>query len=643
MHPMASNSLEEFTLINQKHEVTKMTKKTITGILLIALLATVLFMNFASAPGVVSKVEIKDKQEEYIYVVPGAQFCVERTLKNKDIENISPVIVPLFSEGATLESIDVKRVTEEPYTVDVTEWGMCQRTVGEPLPQYDETECGSLGYSWNGTCYFEVSEDYSCITGYHKEERVREIVSYEPVLGGQYKDGEDSNEDEYVVEIFRSGLPDDVRALENIGYSTEFDLEDEATVRMCFKAPPWGSEIKSGRISYMTYYGSGYDYESSTWFEPYTHRRTINCDNLADETPIVINGSTGFHNLQGECGQQIVLTYCNGSGTALYYIEAMGGECYYDVANDDGRLPMMVWLGNEPNDEKEVLINYMNMSAAWFVNDTLVNDSTGNGANLASTAGDPTDELDAQIGDRSVKMDDVGDSIVTTDTTNLSSITGDWSLEAWVNMSEHNNVGWIASKEGAAGWASIGAFYRDSSEQYCMRRGNGVNAEETLCTPSAILGWAHMVMVDDGTNFTIYHNGTKVASEAKAPTVADIGQPYRFGVTPGHSQGAMANINMIRIYASALQEDNITELYGNFMNTAGYGDLGAEETPGVNNASNSTISTNSSNIVILPGSNVTIIGNSSMHVRLQMYSPTFNAYCCYVNDSGSWACDSGAC
>jgi len=294
-------------------------RKSISGILIVCLLAVVLFMNFASAPGTVSKVEIKDKRDEIFYVVPGTEFCVERTLRNKDIDNISPVIVPLFSEGATLKSIDVKHVTEETYFEDVPDYGTCQREVIKRF-DYDEAKCNSLEYTWNtSSCHQEVNEDYSCITGHHQEQRTREVVAYEPILGGQYKDGEDSNDDEYVVEIFRGGLPDDVKALKNIGYSTSFDLEDEATIRMCFRAPEFGSEITSGQISYLTYYGSGYDYESSSWWNSswkQRYRITIsNTDGIAHEHEIIklnISDSTCYEVIANINSTRIMY---NNSGT----------------------------------------------------------------------------------------------------------------------------------------------------------------------------------------------------------------------------------------------------------------------------------------------------------------------------------------
>jgi len=326
-----------------------MTKKQITGILLIALLATVLFMNFASAPAPVSRVEIKDKQEEHIFVVPGAQFCVERTLRNKDIEKISPVIVPLFSDGATLESIDVKRVTEEAYMEDILDYGTCQRTVIERF-DYAKGQCNSMGYTWNdSSCHNEASEDYSCITGHHQEQRTREVVTYGPVLGGQYKDGEDSNDDEYLVEIFRSGLPDDVKALENIGYSTSFDLEDEATIRMCFKAPEFGSDITSGRISYMTYFGSGYDYESSTWWDTdWKTRYRIN----------ISNTDTQAHDFE------IIKLSISGTDCAS---ETASTRVYY---NDSGTWKNVDWEWYDGNKNALFFIaNYTSISASYTEQD----------------------------------------------------------------------------------------------------------------------------------------------------------------------------------------------------------------------------------------------------------------------------------
>ncbi len=557
-----------------------MNKKSITWILIFALVAVVLFMNFASAPAPVSKVEIKDKQDEHIFVVPGTQFCVERTLRNKDIDNISPVIAPLFSEGATLESIDVKRVTEEQYMEDVADWGTCQRKVDKEF-DYGEAECGSLGCSWvteNLTCFCEVDNDYSCITGYHQEEKVRDIVTYEPVLGGQYKDGEDSNDDEYTVEIFRSGLPDDVRALENIGYSTEFDLEDEATIRMCFRAPPWGSEIKSGRISYMTFYGNGYDYESSTWFENYAYRRSINCDNMTDGILLIINGSSGFHNLSGDCGNQSVISYCSGTGTALYYNATVSNECKYVVANDAGELSRHVFLGNMSDYTRQNAYDQMNTSAAWYFTKVAIDDSTDHGADWIATDGDPSVSGDRAIGNGSILFDG-DDRINASSSTNISAISGrHFSMELWLKRG--SQMGFIATQE-SADYACIGAVYQVNATAICFRRGDcsTAAAEKTICTRIPE-GWFHFVAVDDGTNFKLYVNGTLNATSAESPTIANSGLGYVFGMGRGHPQAYNGHIGMVRMYDWVLTADQVKQLYQNIdvNGTPGYGDLGDEET-----------------------------------------------------------------
>lgn len=68
-------------------------------------------------------------------------------------------------------------------------------------------------------------------------------------------------------------------------------------------------------------------------------RRSINCTNMDDGVPLVINGSDGF-DIDGET--QIVWTACQGSTTALYY----NNYTDYIVANDSAQLPFEVESGN---------------------------------------------------------------------------------------------------------------------------------------------------------------------------------------------------------------------------------------------------------------------------------------------------------
>lgn len=226
-----------------------------TGLLLFAL------VSFVSAPS--KNIEIKDKREEHISVVPGAVFCVERNLSSKG--KAMATIAPLFSDGLTLESIGLKKTTTETYTVEVPDYGTCIRDV-----------------AMNFTTDTRI-EQYSCITGYHQEERTRNTVTYEPITGGDYetdKEGRNSKENE--VERHRGNLPEKLKGLRNVGHSNDFNPENNATIRMCFKAPEWDSGISSGQISYLAYDDSDYDYESTTWWDlsyDYRYRLSINLAN----------------------------------------------------------------------------------------------------------------------------------------------------------------------------------------------------------------------------------------------------------------------------------------------------------------------------------------------------------------------------
>lgn len=80
-------------------------------------------VSFVSAPG--KSIEIRDKKNEHISAAPGVTFCVERTLSSKG--NVRAVMSPLFSEGVTLESIDLKKISTETYTENVPEYGTCKK------------------------------------------------------------------------------------------------------------------------------------------------------------------------------------------------------------------------------------------------------------------------------------------------------------------------------------------------------------------------------------------------------------------------------------------------------------------------------------------------------------------------------------
>jgi len=596
---------KEFMLTKSKEE-TKMDKKPILGILIIALLATVLFMNFASAPSPESKVEIKDKKDEHIFVVPGTQFCVERTLRNKELSTIRPVIVPLFSEGATLESIDVKRINEEHYMVDVPDWGTCQRKVDEPFPQYDETECGSLACSWNGTCYCPVDEDYSCITGYHQEERVREVVNYEPVFDGEYEAGEDSTEKEHQVELFREQLPSDLQELGHLGYSTKFDLEDEATIRMCFRAPPWGSEITSGRISYMTYYGDGYDYESSSWWNTSKKRRRVNDTEIVNlgvtDIPLLANAST-------VAGNYLWYRY-NGSDRPNY--------AYYTDLAVDVEMAGSGASFQECDNSTCPYTDYQNTTVWDYGQPVLVMHFHGN-SNDSSGAGrhgmDKNFDGDEYVGGKFGKAVNLtGTDYIDIDDFQWNTTT-DWTVMAWVKTTDHDydpilyEVGAPVIHD-SAGTVRGGIGLQRGNISYGYY--DGSNHKVTGSVNVSDGNWHFLAWVNNGSEKKIYLyvDGKLDASGTSGPT-DDESKFVAREVGKGYDHYFDGIIDELRFWNNTLfTKEMINVTYHNSIGTAEYGDLEGEETYGGGGGGTGIIKTISDNLILSPASGITEVNGT---------------------------------
>jgi len=583
-----------------------MNKKPITGILIIALLATVLFMNFASAPATESKVEIKDKRDEHILVVPGTQFCVERTLRNKDIAGIKPVIVPLFSEGATLESIEVKRIIEEPYMVNIPDWGICQRKVKERF-DYDEVECDSLGCSWNVSCYCEVDiEEYPCVTGYHEEERVRDVVTYEPVLEGEYPAGEFTNGKEIQVEMFREQLPSDLQDLKHVGYSLRFDLEDEATIRLCFRAPPWGSAITSGRISYLTYYGDGYDYESSTEWYGYNYRRNVSGSNLVKGMPYVVNGSGGAI-ISGQ--KQLIWTKWTDASDALYY----NNSAEYNMGNNTALIPQEIEDGGSEDYQNTSVWDVGEPFLVWHLNGDAT-DSSSNDLDGTETNFDGDEYITGYFG-KAVNLSEASQDYITFSTIQWDP-TIDFTLMCWVKTTD-TTLSPSAWRVGAPVLGDLDASVRgglglDGGNITYVWYDGSSGHEVTGSTNVADGNWHFLAWVNNGsaTHIYLYVDGILDVNGTSGP----VDNPALFNLDAVGKEYALyfnGTIDEIRFWNNTFfTADMVNATYQNAIGTAGYGDLGAEESEGGGGGTDRVIRTSSENLILSPASGTTEVNGS---------------------------------
>ena len=182
-------------------------------------------------------VKILDKREEKVDVLPGQTFCVERTIQGPTGEKAN--FVPMYSEGLELVSSELVKKETGPQEVD--------------------TPTQSI-----------LKQEHENIRKKVKELKNKVFDAGKPRL-----------KEELEIESLREKLPEKLRELKHIAYSDDLEFNSNITIKYCFKAPSW-EEIKSGkpssgRISYLTYLGEDYDYETTTWWNAsWPYRKQLN-------------------------------------------------------------------------------------------------------------------------------------------------------------------------------------------------------------------------------------------------------------------------------------------------------------------------------------------------------------------------------
>jgi len=171
-------------------------------------------------------------------------------------------------------------------------------------------------------------------------------------------------------------------------------------------------------------------------------REEIDCSNMDDYVPIVINGSNGFA-IDGE--KQIVWTYCSGASNYLYY----NNYSDYLVANSTTQLPHEVEFGNGTS---------YNPTSVWNSNYKMVQhlqedpsgsapqviDSTTN-LNNGTSGGTMTsgDQITGKI-DGSLDFDGSDDYVnVTVDNTISDTFTDENSIAIKTNLSVNTTLGQV--------------------------------------------------------------------------------------------------------------------------------------------------------------------------------------------------------
>ena len=208
----------------------------------------------------------------------------------------------------------------------------------------------------------------------------------------------------------------------------------------------------------------------------------------------------------------------------------------------------------------------------WRLNETggsTAIDSSGNGLN-GTYVGTPT--LGTTGATTGTAMTLAGDSpaasYVQVPHNSLLAITGDITMEAWVNLTASSNYWWILFKGITGNPSSYSwrfdntetratAYIGDGSTQMPLRAAGDGSANVTLST------WAHVAMTITAAGAsTAYLNGVAVGTDANALTRTDDGGPLFIGTRNGDFlTGFNGSLDEVAVYASVLSPSRIASHY----------------------------------------------------------------------------------
>ena len=314
-------------------------------------------------------------------------------------------------------------------------------------------------------------------------------------------------------------------------------------------------------LSSGSVFASGYwDVDAS-----YTKRHLLNCTNMDDEVPL-------YFNITIDGKDQVIHTYCFGTGTALYKKNSTDFTEYV-MANDTGLLPFIVEFGNGSSHNPTNVWNSSFKQVLLLTdgdNTSYINDSTSNHYDGVKQAANEPNEIDGKIG-KAQDFDGIDDIIWINDTTVGTTQTVSFWTKMDVNkINTHhfdfetgrilfqwnhssNNIAWY---DGGAAWIEFGTTPLAGTWYYVVLTLNGGTSESKL----------YVDMVQSGSTESYTPRsiaGTSCLGASKAPD--------------GWLDGKIDHWTVADVI---LSDSFNNQTFQNHIGTSGYGDIGAEESQG---------------------------------------------------------------
>jgi len=305
----------------------------------------------------------------------------------------------------------------------------------------------------------------------------------------------------------------------------------------------------------------------------YTVRYLINCTNLDDNTPIVINGSDGFE-IDGK--KQIVWTYCSGTGTALYLHNSTDYSDYV-VANDTTQIPFEVEFGNgtsyNPTDVWDA--NYEAVYHMYDITTTTINDSALSNHGTKVGVNQPI-ESNGLMGNAQTFSNDY----YIEDGNSIGDGNSYLTAEVWIKRDAEDVLQFLLGR------SDFGGNQNTNSFGFYMGSDNKLSATITTVDNTGITAFAGTITDSNWHYCVVTYNNSKIVSildtvsgtpVSQTGVLTDPTSSFRIGRATRANLGFSGVIDEVRVSNIVRSASFLNQTYQNAIGTSGYGNALAME------------------------------------------------------------------
>jgi len=428
------------------------------------------------------------------------------------------------------------------------------------LPDYDIGYLTSENYSEMVDVYEPCTESKTII---NNDTGLEESVEFESSCYSGQKEVEKTRE----YYVFSGGDP--IGALKDIQEQYNSASVGDSIYIKVAGHPERGTALDN----ILTLNDYSYD-EYSWWNSSFLYRLSINCSQVIDGLPVVINGSNGF-SIGGY--QQVVWVACeNNTGLAVYY----NNYSSYVVADDSGEVDFEVESGDVSSFSNSLWQGF-NFTIVYHFSNT-----TGNiGYNSANNSFNASNSGVSYLSDWDYGS--IGGGVFFDGTSYMnagsyaSSNNEAFTAFAIFRPYRTTSTGSDDTLLGYARYSSPVYVYQCGGPQINMGNKFGcfMDPKYYIDGSPSLNNTYLLTYVYNGTNLTQYVNTSVAVSNG---SISYTGQSIDFAIGRAYPDYAgnyiFGRVDEVRVRRGDFSSDWVNQVYYNFLGTAGFGTLGSEET-----------------------------------------------------------------